>query len=879
MTAATRPKPADIAFGTDAYDCFLSYSRDPDEALAQSVRKGLAGLAKPWYRRRALRVFLDTASLPASSELENSIVDALERSRYFILLASPAAADRPWVDREVAWWREHRDPHSCLIADCGANLRWDERLGDFVADAPIPASLRGWFPAEPTWTDLSWARAGNDVSLKNPRFSSHIADLAAPMRAMSKDALVDEDIRQHRRSLRLAWSAAGGLLILAVAATLAAIIAVNQRQQAIAQRDRAQSRAFAALAEATRSSDPLASLRNATQSLAIDSTPEAVRALRGTLAVPLRRVFNVNERIDDLQFRPGGRQLAQAARGGVGLWDLRTGKLAPASARGQSFVVDFSFDASGRTLASVGQVGAVNALQVTDLTDGSAPSTVRFGNLMAGAISPDGTTVALANLGGALALRDLRSGRTVMLDRRAEPPFDLQFSPDGRHLLVVDGDSLELWSTTRSAGSVRIPAESLVAARITSVQTVEGVGADGTVTSWSLDGTPLRRTRIEIGPDASIALSADGRLVAVGSGSSLVVWDLVSGRRRTIGSHPGGAITAVAFGPDDRSLASAAVGDALIRIWDLETGPPWPARGGGFYTSILTASPGGALIAATEDVGSAVAVWPRDGGSRQVFRGGDEEILAAGFMRDGRQILTVSDDGAVRVVHATTGRRRLVRSGLGPADVGAEPGPATHRGRGRWRPAARLEPGWRARRHAGTPREWLPRAEFSGTQRRSRERCGSRRRLECSRRATRSADGSEPIDRVEFAPSGNALAGASAEAGAGVFLWRSLDARARPVLLGRHRHFVTAIAFSPDGSGVASAGDTGPVYLWTVDGGSGITLAEGTAQAIGALGFDPTGETLAMSDGTLRVLSCKACGPPRRPIEEANRLQRRGGLP
>jgi hypothetical protein len=122
MTAAVQPKPPDIASRADGYDCFISYARAPDEALARAVRKGLAALAKPWYRRRAVRVFLDTASLSASPELGSSIVEALERSRFFILLASPEAADRPWVDREVAWWREHRDAHSVLLADCGANL-------------------------------------------------------------------------------------------------------------------------------------------------------------------------------------------------------------------------------------------------------------------------------------------------------------------------------------------------------------------------------------------------------------------------------------------------------------------------------------------------------------------------------------------------------------------------------------------------------------------------------------------------------------------------------------------------------------------------------------------------------------------------------------
>ena len=134
----------------------------------------------------------------------------------------------------------------------------------------------------------------------------------------------------------------------------------------------------------------------------------------------------------------------------------------------------------------------------------------------------------------------------------------------------------------------------------------------------------------------------------------------------------------------------------------------------------------------------------------------------------------------------------------------------------------------------------------------------------------------EGISQVEFAPSGDALAGGGSEAGAGVYLWKSLDPGARPVLLGRHLHFVNALAFSPDGSAVASAGDTGPLYLWTLDGASGVALAEGGANAIA---FDSTGRTLAISRDTLSVLSCKACAPPARLIAEAQRLQRRGGLP
>src|SRR5206468_980672 len=117
--------------------------------------------------------------------------------------------------------------------------------------------------------------------------------------------------------------ASGTLLVLALAAIVAAVVAVRERHEALTQRDRAVARALAALAEATRSSDPLTSLADASRSVAVESTPEGVRALRGTLALPLRRVFNMNEEINGLAVSPDGRLLAQSGRGGIGLWHLR----------------------------------------------------------------------------------------------------------------------------------------------------------------------------------------------------------------------------------------------------------------------------------------------------------------------------------------------------------------------------------------------------------------------------------------------------------------------------------------------------------------------------------------------------------------------------
>src|SRR5579863_5094100 len=79
------------------YDAFISYSHAKDKALAAALQSAMQRLGKPWYRRRALRLFRDDTSLTATPHLWPDIEKALGRSRFLILLASPEAAASPWV--------------------------------------------------------------------------------------------------------------------------------------------------------------------------------------------------------------------------------------------------------------------------------------------------------------------------------------------------------------------------------------------------------------------------------------------------------------------------------------------------------------------------------------------------------------------------------------------------------------------------------------------------------------------------------------------------------------------------------------------------------------------------------------------------------------
>ena len=235
------------------YDAFISYSHAKDKSIAAALQSIIQKLGKPWYNRRALRIFRDDTSLSATPHLWPSIQQALGQSRYFVLLASPEAAASKWVNKEVVHWLEHNSIDTVLIGLTDGELAWDEATGDLAAreNTPLPPVLAGRFQSEPKWVDLRPYREGADKG--DAKFTEAAADFAAAIRGMPKEDLLSQEVRQQRRMLTLAWSAAAALFVLAVAATAAGILAYTEQREAVAQRDRAEQ----TLAAATKTANSL----------------------------------------------------------------------------------------------------------------------------------------------------------------------------------------------------------------------------------------------------------------------------------------------------------------------------------------------------------------------------------------------------------------------------------------------------------------------------------------------------------------------------------------------------------------------------------------------------------------------------------------------
>ncbi len=230
------------------YDAFLSYSHAADDRLAPAIQSGLQRLAKPFYRRRALNVFRDKTGLAAGPALWRTIEAALERSDYFILLASPESAHSEWVEKEVGWWLQHRGSDKLLVVLTGGELAWDDTRGDldWQLTSALPDLLHGALREEPLYVDLRWAREVNDLNLRNTRFLDAILDLASPLHGRAKNDLAGEEVRQGRIVRAATGTAATIFAVLALVAWHERGVAVDKTKQAVTSQHQAEQNAVIA---------------------------------------------------------------------------------------------------------------------------------------------------------------------------------------------------------------------------------------------------------------------------------------------------------------------------------------------------------------------------------------------------------------------------------------------------------------------------------------------------------------------------------------------------------------------------------------------------------------------------------------------------------
>ena len=863
-TSDVQEEPAEDTTAARAFDAFISYSHAADGRLAPALQTALQSIGKPWYRRRVLRVFRDTTSLSASPELWPSIERALQRSRHFILLVSPDSAASPWVDQEVAWWRANRESATCLIALTAGELDWDESRADLSAESSVPPSLRGWFPSEPLWIDLRSAHDDDHLSLRNPTFRDAAATLAAPIRGIDKDELVGEDIRQHRRALRLARGAVTLLALLTIAAIAAGIFAQIQRGRAVRQAREATSLALASTSTQFEKARPDVALLLAFEAYTTSPRTQARRSVLSALAEARDPgvVAILHGHTDDVQtiaFSPDGRTLASGA-GGLGndhtirLWDVAGRRPLGAPMTGhRDDVHQLAFSRDGLTLVSAG---------------GQFDNTVRFW--------------------------DVRTQEPLGAPLRGEPgTTGNMLSSDGRRFTVATGDGVEL-RDLRSRKLVGAPIDSAEESAVLSpdgrvVATFSPGSEEGTIQLWDV------RTRRRLGPPlrhpgdvTDVVFSPDGgRLASFGWERSLVLWNVA--RRARIGQAPKGTrYTAAAFSPDGRSLAVAD--DRTIQVYDsrrLPLADPLMLTGHADLITDLEFTPDGRLLASSS-YDDTVRLWNvrnRNTFGTQLFEQFDW-VQSVAFSPDGRTLAAAGRDEDVVLWNARTkktlgdpleGHSEWINS-IAFSPDGRMLASAADDGDVRlWDVREKKAVGKPIRGHGGNEvtgvafspdGRLLASTGFDGRTRfwdvRTREQLG--RPL---KNPIDEDTGTPDVgDAVAFSPDGTIVA-TEGTADAAIRLW---DVRTRKQIgkpLNTDTNGIGGIAFSPDGNTLASGTDDGTIQYWNVATGVRRTsfTAHGDADGVSSVAFSPDGQTLASAswDHTVRlwdVATHEPVGPP-----------------
>jgi eukaryotic-like serine/threonine-protein kinase len=472
--------------------------------------------------------------------------------------------------------------------------------------------------------------------------------------------------------------------------------------------------------------------------------------------------------------------------------------------------------------------------------------------------------------------------------RRPHPVHACAFTPDGERIAVSFGERLEYFDarTLLPAGeSIRFQDPARQIALSPDGKMLVTGHARGGVRRWDVKtGMPIGEALPSRGAPFRLSVSPDGKAVLIGSRDGTArIWDARTGEPLGAPFESRQAVLSVAFAPDGRSVLIGTGSDGRIgsaSLWDIATrarlaGPFIHADG----VTAVAVNPAGAT-ALTGSWDGTAQVWEREtnrpAGPLLRHRFGIEHAF---FSPDGATVLTICKrDMSAYLWEAATGRR--IGTSLWHSDVmdcvaispdgrmavsaGAD---MTARvweiGRGRSRPLDRVEG------RKGTvdidPKDgsWFPpyfmyqTIVYSPDRKTVLTSDGGRiaRLWETSTGQPRGSPlrHGRNVRTVAFSPDGTRVATASHDLSTGltdsrlssIQIWDAATGRLLGPPIWRYG-WVSALAFSPDGR-VLAAGDYGhAVGFWDATTGRPVGAPLVQRGIVFSLAFSPDGKTLAV---------------------------------
>jgi WD40 repeat protein len=512
--------------------------------------------------------------------------------------------------------------------------------------------------------------------------------------------------------------------------------------------------------------------------------------------------------------------------------------------------------------------GATNRVQIFDAVTRKAGLTFRrhAASVIALAFSPDGKRVASADVGGKTFVWEVETGKVAASRQdQADVPIrqiqdgaaGLAFAPEGAVLaLGLRKGGVLLWDVAANK-EVRVleghkGTVTSVAFRPDGKQ-LAAAGVDGTVRVSEVDsgkellvlkghveafepaeGDPRREGGLRPVAVGAVAFSADGkRLASAGDDRTVKVWDAETGKELcTCRGHTAGVL-GVAFTPDGRQVISGGA-DGTVRLWGAATGKELRTlkahRG---WVRGLAVSADGLLLATSCPMEGEVKIWDAkaDPACLSIAANGGP-LLSVAFSPDGQRLAAVGVAGCLRVIHPATGQDVLAMQD--------------------------------AIKFQGTAGNFpLVGVSFS--------RDGKKLATGYDTGAVRIRDAASGVVELEFqaqegtiwdlafSPDGKKIATVG-----GLGFGQATKAQVWDAATGRRRYAVTghdprmqigAVAWSPDGKWLATAGHDLTARLWDGETGKPFRVLRGHTGAVRSVSFSPDGTRLASAsyDQTVKL--------------------------
>jgi len=365
----------------------------------------------------------------------------------------------------------------------------------------------------------------------------------------------------------------------------------------------------------------------------------------------------------------------------------------------------------------------------------------------------------------------------------------------------------------------------------------------------------------------SLAVSPDGRLVAVGDEDGRVLLWTVDDILRTGGrSAPrilaghGAAVRSLVFSADGTRLATAGR-DRVAHVWDLgdaaATVPAVTCAGHASELDMVRFSPDGRLVATCSWDGTARLWDASTGAERSVFRAGKGRMSHVAFSPDGARLAVGSNDGVARVHDVATGAE-LARMeghegllyGLAWSPDGGLVATSSLDHTARLWDAATGSARHVLEGHSG----WVRGVAFSpdGALLATAAEDGTSRIWDVATGALRTTTThGSAVSGLSFSRDGTRLLARTADLAASV--WS--PTATTPHALRGHAEPIFGVAFDTDGARVATASADGTVRLWDATRPGRLPSLEGPPSRRRLIAFSPDGRFVAIAsdDGTTRL--------------------------